>query len=369
MKKFCSNKIRKLHISVSSRFQALTYNNIKNLLISLFITFIIINTSFCLLYYIYDYNPSLYIRAFINIFCILPISRCITSKTYGGNYSIKNGKEKGKILYAVIHYFKTSLYSYTFSVVFIYFGISEVVYIPLISFMVLTLLTMDIQILGSPDYCMGPNEERSLTVGNNTSSEKSVVVAESSSSLNKRTHSEAFSTSLSQLEERQVERIRKGMYTGDHIVKYLPDRSIEDNNAPRFTPDIRMLFNRVPAEIPPTVSLAITDKSSFWANIQSKYTNTEGDITDCPFTYSLIEQSKEAIGNTGYIFKFTGDYNEQKQQSIELLIFLYQEASEAYSNYAADKSSASNQSEYYKWLHRYLACRHHHQYTYLLTYN
>ena len=369
MQKFCSNKIRELHILVSSRFQALTYNNVKTLLISLFITLIIINTSFCLLYYIYDYNPSLYLRAFINIFFILPLSRCITSKTYRGNYCIKNGKEKGKLLYAVIHYFKTSIYSYTFSVVFIYFGISELVYIPLISFMVLTLLTMDIQILGSPDYCMGPNEERSLTVGKNTSSEKSVVVAESSSSLNKRTHSGAFSTSPSQIEERQVERARKIMYGGKATPVDLPDESIEDINTPLFKPDLRMPFNRVPAEIPPTVSLVISDRSRFWPDIQAKYTNTEGDVTPCPYTYHLIDEKYKRIRDTGYSFNFTGDYNEQKKQSTELLIFLYQEASEAYSNYAADKSSAANQSEYYKWLHRYLACRHHHQHTYLLTFN
>ena len=164
MKNFCASLIRKLEIFVSSRFKALTYNNVRSLLLGLFITCIIINTSFFLISYIFNYNPSLYIRAFLNIFVILPIARSITSKTYGGNYCTINGKEKGKIFYAVTHFFKTALYSYTFSVVFIYFSISEVFYIPLLSFMVFTILTMDLQIFGSPDYCMGPNEERSLTV-------------------------------------------------------------------------------------------------------------------------------------------------------------------------------------------------------------
>ena len=111
------HKIRKLSTPVIVWLQALTYNKVKIFLISLFTTFIIINTSFCLLHHILDYNPSIYIRAFINIFFILPIVRSITSKTYRDNYCIKNGK--GKILHAVVHFFKTGLYSYTFSVTYI----------------------------------------------------------------------------------------------------------------------------------------------------------------------------------------------------------------------------------------------------------
>lgn len=112
-------KFQKLYTPVLVWLQALTYNKVKNFLISLFVTFIIINICFSLLYYFCDYNPSLYIRAFINIFFILPIVRNITKKTSGGNYYVKSGK--GKLLHAAeaLHFCKTGLYSYTFSVIYI----------------------------------------------------------------------------------------------------------------------------------------------------------------------------------------------------------------------------------------------------------
>lgn len=236
-------KIRKLSRPVLVWLQTLTYDKVKNFLISLFITIIVINTSFCLLYYIYDYNPSIYIRTSINIFLILPVVRSITSKTYLGNYCTKDGKGKGKgkRLHAVVHYLKTGFYSYTFSITYIWFGISEVVYIPLIGFMVITVLYMDIQILESPDYCMGPKEERSLTVGKNTSSElsKRVVETESSksSSVTKRSPFQAFPLPSLSLEERKGKRIRYAIKYGRNVVDDLPDNSIEDVNG-KFIPII-----------------------------------------------------------------------------------------------------------------------------------
>lgn len=93
------------------------------------------------------------------------------------------------------------------------------------------------------------------------------------------------------------------------------------------------------------------------------------DVTDCPFTYLSLKDIDKQAKETGYLFNFTGDPKEQKQKSIELLIFLYEEASTAYDEYLTSSAADSSvkQSEYYKWLHRYLACRHHHQYNYLLV--
>lgn len=131
--------------------------------------------------------------------------------------------------------------------------------------MIFTVLTIDIQVLGSPDYCMGPNEERSLTVRNNTTSglSKRVVETEASSSSSaiKRSPSQAFPLSSLQLEEREAKRIRESIMRGK-LVKDLPDGSIEDINA-AFQPTVTMSFNRVPAEIPPTVSLVASDSSLF----------------------------------------------------------------------------------------------------------
>ena len=131
--------------------------------------------------------------------------------------------------------------------------------------MIFTILTIDIQILGSPDYCMGPNEERSLTVVKKTSSElsKRVVETESSesSSVIKRSHSRAFALPSLSMEEREVRRIRHAIRHGI-AVPDLPDGSIEDVNG-IFIPTIYMTFNKVPGEIPPTVSLVASDSSLF----------------------------------------------------------------------------------------------------------
>lgn len=73
-----------------------------------------------------------------------------------------------------------------------------------------------------------------------------------------------------------------------------------------------MSFSRVPARIPPTVSLVASDSSVFWRNVQSKYTNTIGDVTDCPYTYCKLNEGSPEIKGTGYLFNFTGDSSEQK---------------------------------------------------------
>ena len=131
--------------------------------------------------------------------------------------------------------------------------------------MIFTILTIDIQILGSPDYCMGPNEERSLTVVKKTSSELSKRVVEpepsESSSVIKRSHSRAFALPSSSMEEIEARRIRHAIRRGTALPD-LPDGNIEDINH-TFKPTINMPFDRVPGEIPPTVSNVAPDACTF----------------------------------------------------------------------------------------------------------
>lgn len=263
MIKYFRSKIKILYLLALVRFYSLTPNKVNNFIRSLFVTFIIINISFCFLAYFFHYNPSIYIRTFINIFFLLPIVRSITNKSFLVNYCINNKKEK--IFYAVIHFFKTCLYSYIFSILIITLGIFEIIYLPLLGFILLTLLTMDVQILGNPDYCMGPDEEQSLTVRNNTSSELSKRVVETgsskSSSAIKRSHSQTFNLNPSQLEVSEVERARRTIRRGE-TVHYLPDGSLEYPND-QFKPRLDMPFNKIPAEIPPSVSKLASPNSVF----------------------------------------------------------------------------------------------------------